>query len=251
MDFAGRHALVTGGSTGIGLATAQVLAARGARVSLIARDPAKLARAAEAVRGACLTVPADVADAAAQEAAVRAAEAAFGPVELLFANAGTGGAFGPLVECPDALFEQVLETNLVSVFRLLRQVLPGMIARKAGSVVVTGSLASVRGMPMNAAYVASKHGLVGLAMAAAAEVAPHGVRVNALLPGFIETPMLMDLGDDPAAIRDRLGARVPQRRVGSADEAAQLAAFLLSDLASHITAQAIAVDGGLLGTLMT
>lgn len=251
MNFAGAHALVTGGSTGIGLATAQVLAARGARVSLIARDPAKLARAAEAVRGACLTVPADVSDAAAQEAAVRAAEAAFGPVELLFANAGTGGAFGPLVECPDAVFEQVLETNLVSVFRLLRQVLPGMIARKAGSVVVTGSLASVRGMPMNAAYVASKHGLVGLAMAAAAEVAPHGVRVNALLPGFIETPMLMDLGDDPAAIRTSLGARVPQRRVGSADEAAQLAAFLLSDLASHITAQAIAVDGGLLGTLMT
>lgn len=251
MDFAGRHALITGGSTGIGLATAQVLAAHGARVSLIARDPAKLTRAAEAVRGACLTVPADVSDAAAQAAAVRAAEAAFGPVELLFANAGTGGAFGPLLECPDALFEQVLETNLVSVFRLLRQVLPGMIARKAGSVVVTGSLASVRGMPMNAAYVASKHGLVGLAMAAAAEVAPHGVRVNALLPGFIETPMLLDLGDDPAAIRDGLGARVPQRRVGTADEAAQVAAFLLSDLASHVTAQALAVDGGLLGTLMT
>lgn len=250
MDFAGAHALVTGGSTGIGLATAQVLAARGARVSIIARDPTKLDRACAGIPGA-QAFAADVSDAAAQSAAVDAAEAAFGPVELLFANAGTGGQFGLLTACDDAVFEQVLETNLVSVFRLLRRVLPGMVERQAGSVVVTGSLASVRGMPMNAAYVASKHGVVGLAMAAAAEVAAHGVRVNALLPGFIETPMLMDLGDDPAAIRNQLGARVPQRRVGSADEAAQVAAFLLSDMSSHVTAQAIAVDGGILGTLMT
>ena len=251
MDFAGAHALVTGGSTGIGLATARILAARGARVSIVARDPAKLARAAEVVGGDCRTFAADVSDAAQQDAAIDAAVAAFGPVERLFANAGTGGAVGPLTGCSDAVFEGVLATNLTSVFRLLRRVLPGMIARQAGAVVVTGSLASARGMPMNAAYVASKHGLVGLAMAAAAEAAPHGVRVNALLPGFIETPMLMNLGDDPAAIRDRLGTRVPQRRVGTADEAGQIAAFLLSDLASHVTAQSIAVDGGILGTLMT
>lgn len=250
MDFAGRHALITGGSTGIGLATARILAGRGARVSLVARDPAKLERACGGIPGA-RGFAADVADAAQQSAALDAAEAAHGPVDLLFANAGTGGQFGPLIACDDALFEGVLATNLTSVFRLLRRVLPGMIERNAGAVVVTGSLASARGMPGNAAYVASKHGLVGLAMAAAAEVAPHGVRVNALLPGFIETPMLMNLGDDPEAIRNGLGARVPQRRVGSAEEAGQVAAFLLSDLASHVTAQAIAVDGGILGTLMT
>ena len=250
VDFAGAHALVTGGSTGIGLATAQVLASRGARVSIIARDRAKMDLAQAAFGGMVATYAADVADAAAQDAALDAAKSTFGPIDLVFANAGTGGRFGPIGECPDAVFEAVLATNLTSVFCLLRAVLPAMIERGRGSVVVTGSLASVRGMAMNAAYVASKHGLVGLALAAAAEGAGAGVRVNCLLPGFIDTPMLHQLGDDPAAIRARLGAKVPQGRVGSAHEAAELVAFLLSDAASHITAQTIAVDGGILGTLM-
>ncbi|WP_353226779.1 SDR family NAD(P)-dependent oxidoreductase [Novosphingobium sp.] len=253
VDFGGRHALVTGGSTGIGLAAAQLLAARGARVSIIARNPDRLevARALIADDGGTVcAVAADVADAAAQDHAIDRAESAFGPVELVFANAGTGGAFGPLTAYADAMFEQVMVTNLTSVFRLLRRLLPGMLERGCGSVVVTGSLASVRGMPMNPAYVASKHGVMGLAMAAAAEGAPAGVRVNCVLPGFIDTPMLHQLGDDPAALRARLGANVPQGRVGSAREAAELVAFLLSDAASHITAQTIAVDGGILGTLM-
>lgn len=253
MDFAGRAVVVTGGSTGIGLATAQVLASRGARVALLARSAGRLDEAVSTIAaagGEAQGFAADVGDSAALGAALADAEAAFGPIEHVFANAGTGGEFGPLTECSDAVFEQVLTTNLVSVFRLLRQVLPGMIERRRGSVLVTGSLASVRGMPMNAAYVASKHGVQGLAMAAAAEVAGQGVRVNCLLPGFIETPMLMQLGDDAAAIRERLGRHVPQGRIGTASEAAELAAFLLSDAASHITAQSFAVDGGMLGILM-
>lgn len=252
MDFAGRHVLVTGASTGIGRATAEVIAARGGRVSLLARSAGKLEAAVSVIvagGGEAAAIPADVSDRAALVAAVDAAEGRFGPVQALFANAGTGGSFGPLTDCDDAQFESVLRTNLVSVFWLLKRVLPAMIAARAGSVVVTGSLASERGMPMNAAYVASKHGLLGLARAAAAEAAPHNVRVNCLLPGFIETPMLHELGE-PAAVRERLGGAVPMGRVGQPAEAAQLAAFLLSDAASHITAQSIAVDGGLLGTLI-
>jgi NAD(P)-dependent dehydrogenase (short-subunit alcohol dehydrogenase family) len=127
-----------------------------------------------------------------------------------------------------------------------------MLDRHSGSIVVTGSLASERGMPHNVAYVASKHAVLGLARAAAAELAPHNVRVNCVLPGLIETPMLLQL--DPAssvqALRARFGESVPLGRIGTADELAELVCFLLSDRASHITAQAIAVDGGVLGTLI-
>jgi NAD(P)-dependent dehydrogenase (short-subunit alcohol dehydrogenase family) len=140
---------------------------------------------------------------------------------------------------------------LTSVYWAIKRVLPPMLARGEGSIVVTGSLASARGMPFNAAYVASKHAVMGLARAAAAEAAPRNVRVNCVLPGLIETPMLMQL--DPSAsveaLRKRLGSNVPQGRIGSAEELAELACFLLSDRASHITAQTIAVDGGILGTL--
>jgi NAD(P)-dependent dehydrogenase (short-subunit alcohol dehydrogenase family) len=106
-------------------------------------------------------------------------------------------------------------------------------------------------MPHNIAYVASKHAVLGLARAAAVEAAPHNVRVNCVLPGLIETPMLMQLdpSSPPWAIRERLGAAVPLGRIGTADELAELVCFLLCDRASHITAQAIAVDGGILGTL--
>ncbi|WP_408590683.1 SDR family NAD(P)-dependent oxidoreductase [Novosphingobium sp.] len=253
MDFTGAHVLVTGASTGIGLATAQRLAGYGAHVSLVARNASKLAEAVvtiEAAGGKAHAFAADVGDPAAFDAAVDAAEAIYGRVTHAFANAGTGGTFGPLVDCPDDVFEAVMRTNVTAVFRLLRRVLPGMIAARQGSVLVTGSLASERGLPMNPAYVASKHAVLGLARAAAVEAAPHNVRVNCLLPGFIETPMLHQLGDDPANIAARMGATVPMGRIGSADEAASVAAFLLSDLAAHVTAQAVAVDGGLLGTMI-
>jgi NAD(P)-dependent dehydrogenase (short-subunit alcohol dehydrogenase family) len=168
------------------------------------------------------------------------------------ASTGIGLATATLADYDDAVFESVLRTNLTSVFWSLKRVLPGMAARGRGSIVVTGSLASERGMPHNAAYVASKHGVLGLARAAAVEAAPQGVRVNCVLPGLIETPML--LGLDPAApletIRGRLGPAVPMGRIGTAEECAELIAFLLSDRASHITAQSIAVDGGMLGTLI-
>jgi NAD(P)-dependent dehydrogenase (short-subunit alcohol dehydrogenase family) len=252
-ELQGRHVLITGASTGIGFASAQLLARRGARVFLIARTEAKLLEATQAISqgggmAACRAI--DVVDREALRTAIDEAEDLFGPVDGLFANAASGGRFAPLGDYDDDVFDAVIRTNLSSVFWAIKRVLPGMIERRRGSILVTGSLASERGMANNAAYVASKHGVLGLARAAAIEAAPHQVRVNCVLPGVIETPMLWQLDPkaSPQAIRDLVGKGVPMGHVGRPEELAELACFLLSDRASHITAQAIAVDGGILGT---
>lgn len=255
-EFQGRHILITGASTGIGRATAMLLARRGAKVFLIARTAPKLAEAVGAIRaegGTAASGAADVSDREALRAMIERAEGTFGPIDGLFANAGFGGRFAPLGSYDDELFDAVIRTNLSSVFWAIKRVLPGMIERRRGSIVVTGSLASERGMANNAAYVASKHGVLGLARAAAIEAAPHQVRVNCVLPGLIETPMLLQLDPKapPQVIRDLLGKGVPMGHIGTAEELAEMAGFLLSDRASHITAQAIAVDGGILGTHST
>lgn len=252
-EFDGAHIFVTGASTGIGQATARLLARRGAKVFLVARNSAKLGEAVALITregGVADHAAADVSDSSALRAALAKAEGAFGPIAGLFANAATGGQFAPLGGYPDEIFDAVIRTNLSSVFWAIKHVLPGMIERQRGSIVVTGSLASERGMPNNVAYVASKHGVLGLARAAAVEAAPFKVRVNCLLPGLIETPMLMQLDPNAPveALRAKLGKGVPMGRIGTAEEAAELACFLLSERASHITAQAIAVDGGILGT---
>lgn len=246
MDFGGRHIVVTGASTGIGRATAGLLAARGARVTLISRSAEKLRAAAGKIGENARFAATDVADANGLRSALDEAEAAFGPIEGLFANAGFGGRFAPILDYREEDFAALVAVNMTSVFRAIKQVLPAMYERGRGAILVTGSLASERGMANNVGYVASKHGMLGLARAVALEAAPHGVRVNCLIPGFIDTPLMADL---PPGAAEQLGGWVPQGRMGTAEDVAEVAAFLLSDEARHVTGQSWAVDGGILGTL--
>jgi NAD(P)-dependent dehydrogenase (short-subunit alcohol dehydrogenase family) len=246
--FQGEPVLVTGASTGIGRATARLLAQRGAKVFLIARRKTVLEEAVAEIRaagGVADFCEADVSDRAQLDAAVEAAEAAFGHLYGVFANAGTGGRFAPIGGYDDAVFDEVLTTNLMGPYWILHRVLPGMIRRGRGAIVLTGSIASERGMAFNPAYVASKHGLLGLSRAAALEGAPHNVRSNCVIPGFIETPMMAGIDADTRA---KLSGLVPQKRLGTAEEVAEVAAFLLSDAASYVTGQSWSVDGGVLGT---
>jgi NAD(P)-dependent dehydrogenase (short-subunit alcohol dehydrogenase family) len=164
----------------------------------------------------------------------------------LFLNAGIGGGFHAIPDYSDEQLDTVMRVNVHAPFWAIRHLAPAMLERGKGSILLTGSLASERGMANNVGYVASKHALLGIARAAALEFAGQGVRVNCLIPGFIDTPMMADV---PEAAREHLAGRIPQGRLGASDEMAQTAAFLLSDAASHITGQALSVDGGVLGTL--
>jgi NAD(P)-dependent dehydrogenase (short-subunit alcohol dehydrogenase family) len=246
LNFNGKHIVVTGASAGIGLVAARMLAERGARVSLIARRQELLDEVAAEIGENAAGFAADVGDKAALEAAIDAATAHFGPVEALFANAGLTGGFTPFTAFDPAVFEETIRVNLTSVFWAAQKVLPAMIDANKGVILVTGSMASKRGMAMNPAYVSSKHGVLGLTRAIAVEMAPHNIRANCIIPGFIETEALARIPDEQ---KGRIAARVPQRRMGSCEELAEVACFLLSDAASHVTGQDWAVDGGVLESI--
>lgn len=245
-DLTGKHIVITGASTGIGRASATRFVAAGAAVTLIARRADLLEQAAAELGGKTAWAAADVADKAQLHAALDKAVAANGPIDGLFLNAGIGGMFAPIEDYTDEAFDAVIGVNLKGAFWAIQHVLPAMKARRSGAILVTGSLASERGLPMNAGYVASKHAVLGLSRAVANEAAEFGVRCNCVLPGLIETPMLDGLPPEAAS---QMAKAVPQGRTGTSEELAQVAAFLLSDAASHVTAQALAVDGGMLGTM--
>jgi NAD(P)-dependent dehydrogenase (short-subunit alcohol dehydrogenase family) len=246
MDFTGKHVVITGGSTGIGRATATRIASLGGTVTLIARRAEALQQAVREIGGPTSYIAADVGVKAQIIAALDAAIARSGPLDGLFLNAATEGMFGPTSDYTDEAFEQVMRVNVHSLFWAIRHVLPGLMARGKGSILITGSLASERGMVGNIGYVASKHAALGIARSIALEAAPGGVRCNCINPGFIDTPLMNACPEEDKAM---MIGRTPQRRIGRAEEVAAVAAFLLSEDASHVTAQSVAVDGGILGTL--
>ena len=244
-----RTCLVTGAGKGIGLAVAQALSERGHRVALAARGEAELKEAAAGLPGPALVVPTDVTDPAQVEAMFAAVEREWGPVEVLVANAGAGAA-ASVVDTTDETWQRMLDLNLTAPFRCLRRALPVMLDAGFGRVVVVASVAAKRGEPMIGAYAASKHGVLGLVRSAALEVARRGVTVNAVCPGYVDTPMTDASVEQIAArtgrsldeARQLLARQQPNRRL--VDPAEVAGAVLLCVDNAAVNGQGLNVDGG-------
>jgi NAD(P)-dependent dehydrogenase (short-subunit alcohol dehydrogenase family) len=245
--FSGKVAVVTGAASGIGLAISQRLATEGASVILVdlARTAVQQAADSLVASGAqALAVAADVTSRADVEHYVQAAVAAFGGIDFFFNNAGILGPVGPFTECPDELFDRVMAVNVKATWMGMKLIAPVLISRGGGSIVNTASIAGLRASPGLLAYSVSKHAVVGMTRSAAAELAPRGVRVNAIAPGFFLTALNRDKMD-PQRKATALG-RTPTGRFGELDELVNAALYLASPGASFTTGDTLRVDGGYL-----
>jgi NAD(P)-dependent dehydrogenase (short-subunit alcohol dehydrogenase family) len=245
--LAGRHALVTGASRGIGRQIALLFAQQGADVALVARNPDTLAEAAEQVRACGRTAVVITADVTAEDAPARIVEeavAGLGALDVLVNNAGGNSFSTPVRDMRMSGWDKTMNLNLTSVVRLIHAALPALVASGSSSVINVSSVAGMRGAPTMAHYGAAKAALLHLTQTLAVEVAPDGVRVNALVPGWIETDLTGFLRADDA-IEGLALAAVPMARWGRPEEIAQGALFLASDASSFMTGQSLVLDGGL------
>jgi 3-oxoacyl-[acyl-carrier protein] reductase len=237
---------VTGSSRGIGRATAEALAANGARVILNGRDPGQLTQAVESLRvlgGDATGIPADFTDPAAIRAASDEIHARFGAVDVLVANVGGLGDPVPTVEETEAHWRTVVDANLTATFLTIREFLPAMLARGSGSIVTVSSTAGRQPSQASAAYSAAKAGVVMFTRHLASEVGPKGVRVNCVAPGAILTEGGA-LAKAPPEVRDRIAAMHPLGRFGTPEDIAAAILYLTSDSASWITGITIDASGG-------
>ena len=244
-DFTGLTAIVTGGASGIGLATARLLAERGARVAVL-----DLARALDAgLPEPLVGFQADITDDAAVRAAVEAVVARFGGLDVVVNNAGIG-AQGTVADNDDAEWARVLDLNVVGMVRTARHALPHLRRSPHAAIVNTCSIAATAGLPQRALYSASKGAVYSLTLAMAADHVGEGIRVNCVNPGTVDTPWigrLLDSTTDPEAERAALSARQPLGRMVAADEVAAAIAYLASPTSGSTTGTALAVDGGMQG----
>ncbi|MFP8960090.1 3-oxoacyl-ACP reductase FabG [Streptomyces nanhaiensis] len=252
-----RVAVVTGATSGIGLATARLLARRDHRVFVCARSEQNVTETVKELQAEGLDVdgaPCDVRSAQDVRDFVRAAVDRYGTVDVLVNNAGRSGG-GVTADIPDELWFDVIDTNLNSVFRMTREVLNtgGMRRKDRGRIINIASTAGKQGVVLGAPYSASKHGVVGFTKALGNELAPTGITVNAVCPGYVETPMAQRVRKGYAEaydtteekILEKFQAKIPLGRYSTPEEVAGLVGYLASDTAASITAQALNVCGGL------
>jgi len=240
----GEVAVVTGGGTGIGLAIARAMHGAGARVVLVGRRESELAAAAGALGAGSSYIVHDVTQLDAAPALVERVAADVGPVTCLVNNAGIH-LKKPAVDTTPAEMESVLRTHVLGAHALTSAAARGMIERKAGSILFTASMASLFGIPLLIAYTAAKSAYAGMVKAYATEFSPHGVRVNAVAPGWIETEMSRKaLAGDPAR-RDRILTRTPMGRLGVPSDIGWAAVYLSSPAARFVTGVILPVDGGI------
>jgi NAD(P)-dependent dehydrogenase (short-subunit alcohol dehydrogenase family) len=238
-------AIVTGASSGIGRAAALLFAAEGAKVVVAARRAVELRALVADIERAdsiAIAIANDVRDDAHHRALVAAATEHFGGLDIAFDNAGSTGQLGPIADLPEAAWRDTVDTNLTAAFLAARHQVPALIARGGGALVFTSSfVGTTAGMPGMAAYAAAKAGVVGLVKALAAELGPHAIRVNAVLPGATDTPALTARTDDE---RRWVAGLHALGRIASADEVARAALYLASDDAGFVTGTGLLVDGG-------
>ncbi|MFA4892723.1 SDR family NAD(P)-dependent oxidoreductase [Brevundimonas sp.] len=251
MSLTGHHAVVTGAGSGIGRATAERLAEAGCQVTLIGRHVPRLTETADRIGDLASAAPADVTDPDALAAAIEVGRDRFGPIDILINNAGAATSAPFLKTDADAL-RAMLALNLEAPAEAARLVLPGMLTRRWGRIVNVASTAGLKGYAYVSAYVAAKHGLVGLTRALALEVAAKGVTVNAVCPGFVETDLVARsiesitarTGRSEEEARAALAAANPQGRLITPDEVAMTIVWLCGDGASGVNGVAVPVAGG-------
>jgi NAD(P)-dependent dehydrogenase (short-subunit alcohol dehydrogenase family) len=242
-EFSNRVVLITGGASGIGAACATLLAARGAHVVVADINQERADSVAAGIRagdGQASAMRIDVSNAASVESALATIDATHGGLDFAVNNAGITAELAPTGTFPIDTWHRVIDINLNGLFYCMRYELPLMQKRGRGAIVNLSSILGVAGMAGTAAYSASKHGVIGLTKACALDYANQGIRVNAVAPGYVDTPLL---ADDPD-LRRRLASMHPMGRIAQPEEAAELIAFLLSDRASFITGSVHMADGG-------
>jgi NAD(P)-dependent dehydrogenase (short-subunit alcohol dehydrogenase family) len=245
-----KSTIITGASGGIGAATARKFAAEGASVLLVDLDEDALRKAVSSIESDRVSYfVANVADAGQTQAYVAAAVERYGGVDVMFANAGIEGKIAPLEQMSEEDFDRVISVNVKGVWLSMKYVVPELMKRGGGTIIVNSSVAGLIGYPNLSAYVASKHAALGLTRAAAIELASSNIRVNAIHPGPIANRMMDSLEkqlapDAPETVRQGMESAVPLHRYGTNEEIANLAAFLACDDSSYCTGASFVADGG-------